>query len=74
METKKVAVAGGAKQQVTFATTKDVAETYSVSIDKLTGTFTVKPLPFNWWLVIGPIIGVIVIGIIAWLLIRHRRA
>ncbi len=76
VETKEVTLAGGASQTVTFTTSKDVTGTYSVSVNGLTGTFTVKappPKAFNWWLVIGPVIGVLVIGIVVWWIIRRRR-
>ncbi|OGO23512.1 MAG: hypothetical protein A2144_00080 [Chloroflexi bacterium RBG_16_50_9] len=41
--TRTVTVAGHASQKVTFATTQNVAGTYTVNIDGQTGTFTVKP-------------------------------
>ena len=39
---KKVSVAGGDSEQVTFTTVQGKAGSYSVSIDGLSGTFTVK--------------------------------
>ena len=43
--TEEVTLAGGASQTVTFTTAKDVSGTYSVTVDSLSGTFMVKPLP-----------------------------
>ena len=43
--TKEVTLPGGAEQKVTFTTTQDAAETYSVSINGLSGSFIVKPAP-----------------------------
>ena len=48
-----------ASQRVTFTTAKDVALTYAVSVDGLSGTFAIwtapaEPVPakpINWWLV-----------------------
>jgi len=45
VDTKDVALEGGASQKVAFTTSKDVAGTYNVNIDGLSGTFTVKPAP-----------------------------
>ena len=52
--TKEVTLTGGAKQQVTFTTTRDAAGRYSVTIDRLSGAFVVKAplsLPDDWWLI-----------------------
>jgi len=40
--TKEVTLAGGASQEVTFTTSKDVAGTYSIDVSGLTGSFAVK--------------------------------
>jgi hypothetical protein len=45
VETKEVTLAAGATQAATFTTSATVAGTYSVSIDNLTGKFTVKAAP-----------------------------
>ncbi len=79
VETKDVTLAGGSSQTVTFTTSKDTAGTYTVSVDGLSGTFTVKtvtPKPTNWWpwIIGGIIAGIIVIGVIVWLGIRRRNA
>ena len=77
--TKDVTLDGGASQMVTFTTSKDVAGTYKVKADGLSGTFTVKappvpvpPKPINWWLIGGIIAGVIVIGTVVFLVVRRN--
>lgn len=45
VSTKYVALAGGARQKVTFTTSKDVDGTYTVNVDGLAGTFVVKAAP-----------------------------
>ena len=40
--TKEITVTGGASEKVTFTTSRDVAGTYAVSVDGLSGTFTVR--------------------------------
>ncbi|MFC1965302.1 CARDB domain-containing protein, partial [Chloroflexota bacterium] len=40
-----VTLAGGASQKVVFSIAKDIAKTYTVKIDDLSGKFTVKPPP-----------------------------
>jgi len=42
---KKVSVAGGASEQVTFTTVQSQAGSYSVNIDGLSGTFSIKAVP-----------------------------
>jgi hypothetical protein len=89
VDSRNVTLGGGASQSVTFFTSRDAAGAYTVEINGLSGTFTVKeapptvppevpvtpkPAPFNWWLVIGPVIGVVVIGLLVWLLVVRRRA
>ena len=70
--TEDITVAGHASRGVTFTTTKDVAGTYSVTIDGLSGTFEVKvapPKPINWWLIAAIIAAAIAVP----LAIRRRR-
>ena len=43
--TRDITLAGGNSQKVTFFTTRDVAGTYTVTIDGLSGTFVVKAAP-----------------------------
>jgi hypothetical protein len=45
VETKQVTLAGYASQKVAFTTSRDTAGSYTVSIDGLSGTFTVKAMP-----------------------------
>jgi hypothetical protein len=45
VDTEEVSLYGGTSQKVTFTVSRDVAETYSVSIDGLSGSFVVKPAP-----------------------------
>jgi len=75
-ETKEVTVAAGASEQVNFTTSKDVAGTYSVDVNGLTGSFEVvlppKP-PINWPLIGGIIGGVIVVGLLIYFLVFRRR-
>lgn len=85
--TKEITLAGGANETVTFTTAKDEAGTYSVNIDGLTGSFTVRevappppaappvtppPAPPVNWTIWGTIIGVAVFLTI-FLQIRLRR-
>ncbi len=77
--TKEVTLVGGASQRVTFTTAKDIAGTYTVTVDGLSGTFEVKvpplpPKPINWWLIGGIIAGVIIIGVVVWQVVVRRRA
>ncbi len=83
--TRDVTLAGGNSQKATFFTTKDVAGTYTVTIDGLSGTFVVKAAPvtpppvvpptlINWWLVGGIITGAIVISVVTWQLVLRQRA
>jgi len=78
--TEDVTLDGGASQEVTFTTSKDVAGTHLVDINGLVGEFVVKapppaPPPTNWWLIGGGIIwAVIVIAILAWYFMRSKEA
>ncbi|MBA7704762.1 hypothetical protein ES703_113580 [subsurface metagenome] len=87
--TKEVTVHAGFSKEVTFTTLKDVAGTYSVDVDGLTGSFTVKekpvptppvaptvpPPPGINWAILGPIIAVAVfLAIFLPLRQRRRRA
>ena len=79
---KSVTVAGKSNQTVSFTTSKDKAGTYSVSVDALTGSFTVKPAAVipppppktNWGLIIGVIVGVVVVAaVVAVVLVRRKK-
>ena len=84
--TKEVTVYAGLSKEITFTISKDIAGTYSVAVDGLTGSFIVKeelvpeapeippvfPEPFNPWLIGGITAGVIVVGLGILFLIRRR--
>jgi len=77
--TKEITVSAGASEEVTFTTLKGIAGTYSVDVNGLIGSFTVKekpvpvvPKPVNWPLVGGIIAGVVVIVLAIFFWIRRR--
>jgi len=79
--TKDVTLAGGTSQTVTFTTAKDAAGTYSVNVNGMSGTFTVKRAPAPTaaptkptnWRIIGYIIAaLVVIGLDAYVVVRKR--
>jgi len=81
--TKDVTLDGGASQKVTFTTTKNVAGTYAISVNGLTGSFVVKkavavpPSPskeIDWALTGGIIGGLVAMGLLIFLLRRRRVA
>jgi hypothetical protein len=81
VETKKVTLAGGASQTVSFTTAQDVAGTYTVNVNGLSGTITVRTpravIPkagVPWW-VIGAIVAAVIIigGLLAYFLWWKRR-
>jgi len=87
--TKGVTLNAGVSGEVTFTTAKDAAGTYSVEVDGLSGSFTVKekpappppppPIPpaapvVNWPLIWGIMAGVLVVGVIIFLVARRRGA
>jgi len=43
--TNNITLAGGASQNVTFAVSKYIANTYSVNVNEVSGTFVVKSIP-----------------------------
>ncbi len=45
IETKQVSLTGKSSQEVTFTTTQDAAGSYTVNVNGLSRTFTVKPAP-----------------------------
>jgi len=86
-EEKQITMAGSAEETVTFAVARNEAGTYSVDVNGLTGSFTVKevegsvptsPTPASIppskvnWAILGPILGVAVFLAI-FLPIRLRR-
>jgi len=88
--TKGVTLNAGASEEVTFAAAKDVAGSYSVEVDGLGGSFTVKGKPapppppppvtppvapaVNWPIIWGIMAGVLVVGVIIFLVARRRGA
>jgi hypothetical protein len=80
-ETVEVTVAGGTSETVTFTTSQGEAGAYSIEVNGLSGSFTVKegaspppapPSERNWWL-IGGIIAAVAAAIAAPLVHRWRR-
>jgi len=67
-KSKGITLDAGAGAPVTFNVSKDTAGTYSVDVNGLTGSFTVKEVaapvkPINWPLIGGIIAAVVVIGV-----------
>jgi hypothetical protein len=72
---KTITVAAGSSQSVSFTVTRDVAGTYAVVVDGLTGSFSVTPpVKLNWPVVGGIIGGVVIIGLLVFFLVRRRAA
>jgi len=73
---KTVTIAAGESLDVSFSVTKEEADTYTVTVDGLSGSFTVAPAkpPINWPVLGGIIGGVIVVGLLIFFLVRRRRA
>jgi hypothetical protein len=69
--TESITLAGGASEKVTFTTSKDVAATYAVNLNGLSGTFVVKA-GLNWWLIAGIVAGVVAIGVAVYI-VRRRN-
>ena len=82
-------VEGGVAQEIIFTATRDVAGSYSVDVEGLSGSFTVKAAPpppttptelapdqpFNWPLVVvGGIIAIVVALAVATFLWRRRKS
>jgi len=83
--TKEVTVDAGKSQLVSFTTAKDVPATYSIDVNGLTGSFTVKKAPvapsglpapakplINWALVGGIIAAVVVVALVIFFLARKK--
>jgi len=74
---KEITVSAGASQKVTFTTAKDLAGTYAADINGLSGIFVVMgEVPpaesGNWPVLWGVIGGVIVLGLIIFLVPRRK--
>jgi len=82
-ETREITLAGGSGT-VTFTTAKDEAGTYSVDVNGLRGSFTVKEVPQSQppapptevkWTILGPILAVVIfLAIFLSIRVRRRRA
>jgi len=70
--TESVTLAGGASEEVTFTTLKDVAGTYAVDLNGLPGTFVVKA-GLNWWLIGGIIAAIVAVGLLAYFYVWRKR-
>jgi len=82
---KSVTIAAGGSQKVTFSITREEPGSYTVTIDGLSGSFTVavppvvpppaptKP-PINWPVLGGIIAAVVVVGLLIFFLVRRRAA
>ena len=71
--TKEITVNAGFSKEVTFIISKDVAGTYSVEVDGLTGSFTVKPVvpkPINWAVIVWTFDAIMVL--VYFLVVRRR--
>lgn len=71
---------GSATQKVNITTAKDVAGTYAVTVEGLSGKSVVKvalplapPKSVNWWLIGGIVVAVAVASSVIYLSIRIRR-
>ncbi len=76
--TEDVTLAGGASRRVIFTIVKNVAGTYSATVDGLSGTFVVNAPalpspPINWPLIGGIGAAAIIAGVFTWFLVRRQR-
>ena len=82
---KSVTVTAGDSQLVTFTVAKEEAGTYSVTVDGLSGNFTVMApapevppptpeveAPLNWSLIGGVIAAVVIVGLVIFFVVRRR--
>jgi len=75
---KAITLNPGQSIDVTFTTSKDVAGTYNVEIDGLTGTFTVEEKPeappaYPMELAVGGAVAIVIVAAIAFYFITKRR-
>ena len=77
---KNVSLKAGETTPVSFAVTRDAEGDYQVRFDRLFGSFNVieAPLappesPFNWWLIIGIIAGVIALAALIFVPLRKAK-
>jgi hypothetical protein len=73
---KRVTIAAGGSETVTFSVTKEDAASYSVTVDGLSSSFTVvAPAAAINWPLFGGIIGaVVIVALLVFFLVRRRRA
>ena len=80
--TKEVTLEVGASEEATFTTAKDAAGTYTVTVDGLSGIFTVKTgealipgpaIPVNWGLFGSIITGCIILGLVVYFFVWRKR-
>jgi len=79
---KSVTIAAGSSQNVTFVVSRNVAGSYSVDVNGISGSFTVKEVPeapaappakaINWPVIGGIIAAVVVVGLVIFFLVRRR--
>ncbi|MFC1983793.1 CARDB domain-containing protein [Chloroflexota bacterium] len=69
-----VIIAAGSSQEVTFSVTKEEVDSYTITMDGLSGSFTViaPPSRINWPLIGGIIGGVVVVGLLIFVYLRRR--
>jgi len=71
-----VTIAAGESQDVSFSVTKEEVGSYTVTVDGLSGSFTVvalvKPPGINWAMIGGIIGGVVVVGLLIFFVLRRR--
>lgn len=82
-ETKSVTVGPNASKQITFTISKNVAGTYSVDLDGLTGSFTVIGEPTNGSsdssfptvpVVVGIVAALVIVGLLIFYLNKRKAA
>ena len=89
VETQGVTLAGGASDIVTFKISENIADIYSVNINGLSGSFTVKPaaasvpelapmptppvMPVSWLVVYGVVVVLVAMGALLLFLVRRSH-
>lgn len=71
-DTQEVILGPGESDTVTFTVSKDEAGTYNVTVDGLSGFFTVTEAPFPWWAV-GLGLGVLLLILLTYFFWWRRR-
>ncbi len=74
-ESQEVTLDPGAAESITFTVSREEAGTYRVAVDGFRGEFEVIAPGFNYWPLIGGILGgLLILGALAYLLLRWRAA